>query len=179
MKILNVLKDKKGNGTITTVFLVLIITIIASAFFEYARLQIIASGVRDSFQMAIINVATENYDNLDYTLKDSYAGAYSLNGEEWNVNIEEGDVYRHLDKLLGLENHESRSENGELLYSLSKLNIETKNVEITPNEKGDRDGKFTVTGTIHLKVPLTFGWGDQVPPMEIDLKVKAGWYSKF
>jgi len=170
MKSLGILKNKNGSGMVTAAFLVLIITIIASAFFEYARLKIIASGVRDAFQTAIVNVATENYDDLDYTIIDSYVGGYlPQSDDEWIEEIDEGDVYDHLDQLIGLSNDE---------YQISNLDIEIDNTSLAPEEFGDREGIYSITGTIHLKVPLKFGW-DKLPPMEIDLKVKSGWRSKF
>ena len=48
--------------------------------FEYMRLMIVAQGVRDSVQSAIVDVATENWDEAYAGLREGYSGGYQLSG---------------------------------------------------------------------------------------------------
>lgn len=60
-KLKNVLSDKTGSSSPLIVAVVLAIIILSSAAFEYMRLMIVAVGVRDAVQSAVIDVATENW----------------------------------------------------------------------------------------------------------------------
>ena len=57
-----VLKDRSGQGTPMILAVVVCCLILACVTFEYMRLMIVAQGVRDSVQSAIVDVATENWD---------------------------------------------------------------------------------------------------------------------
>ncbi len=57
-----VLKDRSGQGTPMILAVVVCCLILACVVFEYMRLVIVAQGVRDSVQSAIVAVATENWD---------------------------------------------------------------------------------------------------------------------
>ena len=57
-----VLKDRSGQGTPMILAVVVCCMILACVVFEYMRLMIVAQGVRDSVQSAIVAVATENWD---------------------------------------------------------------------------------------------------------------------
>ena len=59
-KIREVLKDNSGQGVPMILAVVLCCLILACVTFEYMRLMIVAQGVRDSVQSAIVDVATEN-----------------------------------------------------------------------------------------------------------------------
>ena len=57
-KIREVLKSKSGQGVPMILAVVLCCLILACVTFEYMRLMIVAQGVRDSVQSAIVDVAT-------------------------------------------------------------------------------------------------------------------------
>lgn len=63
-KICKLLKDKKGMMFPLAITLTLAIMIIMCAVSEYIRLVIIASGVRDAMQQAIVSVINDNYDDV-------------------------------------------------------------------------------------------------------------------
>ena len=60
--ILTVMKDKSGSSTPLILCIVLACLLLSTAVFEYVRLMIVAQGVRDAVQEAVIDVATENWD---------------------------------------------------------------------------------------------------------------------
>lgn len=64
--------------------------ILACVVFEYMRLVIVAQGVRDSVQSAIVAVATENWDEAYPGLREGYSGGYQLSGSSWMQNVTTG-----------------------------------------------------------------------------------------
>ena len=56
-KIREVLKNKSGQGAPMILAVVLCCLILACVTFEYMRLTLVAQGVRDSVQSAIVNLS--------------------------------------------------------------------------------------------------------------------------
>ena len=73
-----VLKDRSGQGTPMILAVVVCCMILACVVFEYMRLMIVAQGVRDSVQSAIVAVATENWDEAYPGLREGYRAAISF-----------------------------------------------------------------------------------------------------
>ena len=179
-KLKRIFKSKRGNSYPLAIAVALAIVIVTTAGFEYMRLMLIAQGVRDGVQSAIISVATENYDDVYASLREGYSGGYVNTGGGFNEQLDLGDVYGRLAGVLGLQ-----SENGYYVkytgdmveYRLSDLSINIINSPFAPS---DRDGaqRFLAEATIRLEVPLSFGWG-HLPPMRITLNCKAGWTPRF
>ena len=179
-KMKNALSDKTGSSTPLIVAVVLAIIILSSAAFEYMRLMIVAVGVRDAVQSAVIDVATENWDEAYNGLREGYSGGYVLSGTSWNQNITTGDIYGRLKDNLGL-----KQENGKyvkyagstLEYAVSGLSVSVTNAPLAPSNINGIS-QLTVEGTVDIAVPLSFGW-EHLPPMQIKMKLKAGYTPKF
>lgn len=174
------LSNRSGNAFPLAITLALSIIIISCGIFEYMRLMIIASGVRDAVQSSIISVSTENYDEVYNGLREGYAGGYELSGSNWLANIDTGDVYDQLDNTLGLqyENGYHVKYAGEKVeYSLSGLSVNIINASFAPSN-GESAGSFLAEATVLLEVPLSFGW-EALPPMSIKLKLSAGYTPKY
>lgn len=62
MKIRKFLKDKSGSGGPLILAIVLGCILLSTVMFENARLMIVAQGIRDAVQSAVIDVATQNWD---------------------------------------------------------------------------------------------------------------------
>ena len=180
-KIKKILRCKKAMSYPLVIAIALAIVIISCAAFEYMRLMLIAQGVRDGVQSAIISVSTGNYSDVYSSLREGYSGGYVNEGSGFNEQINTGDVYARLAGLLGLQKEGSHYvkyvDGGVIEYRVSNLNITITNAPFAPT---DRDGsqRFQAEATIFLEVPLSFGWG-HLPPMRINLNVKAGWTPKF
>jgi hypothetical protein len=163
-----------------TIAIALAIVIISCGAFEYMRLTLIAQGVRDGVQSAIISVATENYDDTYAALREGYSGGYVNDGGGFNERLDLGDVYARLDGVLGLRReggfHVKYAE-GVMEYRVSSLNITVINAPFAPSDR-DAAQKFLAEATVYLEVPLSFGWSS-LPPMRINLKCKAGYTPKF
>ena len=166
-KIREVLKSRSGQGVPMILAVVLCCLILACVTFEYMRLMIVAQGVRDSVQSAIVDVATENWD-------EAYAGS------SWSQNVTSGNVYARLQDVLGIEYEGGQyvKYSGENLeYRLYDLNLEVENAPLAPSVP-DGITQLNVTGTITVDVPLSFGFG-HLPPMQITMKLNAKYVPRF
>lgn len=172
------LKNKEGNAVIWACVLVLIFMIIFTAISEYMRLKIIAKGVRDGVGSSVISVVTNNWDNNYNGLRQGYSGGYILEGNSWESDIDQGEVYEDLSQLLGLQRNGSQyvkyTGNHEIEYALYDLDVEIINARF----RGDKNDIFRANVYITLSVPLSFGW-DALPDMVIPLKVEAKFTPKF
>jgi hypothetical protein len=176
-----ILKENKGNSLPLACAIVMALILIFSGVSEYMRLQIIAKGVRDAFQTSVISVATQNYDDVYNGLREGYSGGYTLStSDNWESKLDTGDVYSYLDNLLGLEKNEAyhmKMTGKETEYKLSELKINILNAPLAPSN-AESVQKFQAEAYIHLEVPLSFGW-NKLPPLQVNLKVDAGYTPKF
>ena len=173
-------KDRSGKGAPLILAVVLICIILSAVVFEYARLQLIAQGVRDAVQSAVVDVATQNWDEAYAGLREGYSGGYELADAAWYQNVTSGNVYGRLKDVLGLE-----YEGGSYVkysgpateYTLSGLTLAVENAPLAPSNPTGIT-QLNVTGTVRLQVPLSFGWS-HLPPMEIVLRLKSSYVPKF
>lgn len=179
-KLKAVWRDKSGSGGPLILAVVLGCILLSTAVFEYARLLIIAQGVRDSVQSAVIDVAAENWDELYAGLREGYAGGYRLSGSRWNENVTAGNVYGRLQKVLGLEYESGRYikyAGDEREYELSGLSVIVSNAPFAPAEP-EGISQLTVTGTITVEVPLSLGFG-HLPDMKTTMRFQSVYVPRF
>lgn len=173
-------KDRSGNGFPLTVAAVLAVLMISCVIYEYLRLSIIASHIRDAVQSAVISVATENYSNVYSGLRQSYSGGFARSGNQWKESWTTGDVYHRISQDLGLTQEGDgyvRISNQMIEYSISDLQVKVINTPFAPASP-DSVQSFTAEAQIHLTVPLSFGWGHQ-PAMNAHLQVNAAYRPQF
>lgn len=171
-------KSTRGNSTPLTIALVLAILLIICGIAEFARLNIITSGVRDGLQQAVVSVAVTNYDEVYPSLREGYSGGYQLEDGEWLEHLDYGDVYGQLDELLGTEKsggYHVKQQEGGYEYRLSGLNLVIEQPSLAP---GVTDLDFKADVWITIEIPLSFGW-ELVPPLKMVLQTQAIYMSKF
>lgn len=177
-RIKTIFQEIRGNTTPLTIALVLGLLFLLCTVSEFFRLSIIAYGVRNSLQSAVISVATTNYDEVYNGLREGYSGGYWLSGENWEENLDYGDIYEQLDELLGTESdgnyHVMETRDG-YEYRLSDLSVDIKNVRLRP---GTTTKNLEVTAKIRLEIPLSFGYED-LPPVKMQIRVKSTYMPKF
>ncbi|WP_052410297.1 hypothetical protein [Paenibacillus durus] len=172
--------NRSGNGFPLVVAIILSTLIVSCAIYEYMRLTIIASGVRNAVQSSVIAVATENYSNVYTGLRQSYSGGFARTRNQWNKQVTTGDVSSRLQEELGLTKQGSyyvKTTAGQEEYRLSGLSVTVLNAPFAPDSPGTTR-QFTAQAIIHLEVPLSFGW-NHLPPMQANLKVKAVYRQRF
>ncbi len=174
------LRDRRGAGNLYAVFLVLAVMLISTVVWDYARLFIIANGVRDAVQSAVISVATTNYDEVYNGLREGYSGGYARYGASWEEALDTGDIYSRLDDTLGLARQGGRhvKHAGTVQeYAVWGLDVVILNTPFAPSDP-DNIGQFLAEATIELEAPLSFGWAFLLP-MRTTLHVEAGYTPKF
>ena len=176
-----IFKCKKAMSYPLIIVIVLGIVIISCAAFEYMRLMLIAQGVRDGVQSAIISVSTGNYSDVYASVREGYSGGYVNDGGGFTEQLNTGDVYARLIELLGLRREGAfyvKYVNDNVVeYKVSNLVVNVINAPLAPDDR-DEAQRFLAEATIFLEVPLSFGWS-VLPPMRINLNAKAGWTPKF
>lgn len=179
-KVRRLLRSNQGSMSFFTVAVILCMLITITGIFEWNRLHIIADGTYDAVQRAVTTACTENYDHLYNGVREGYSGGYHLSDGEWQEDVDEGEVYAKLDSLLGTkaEGDEHIKYSGEQMeFSLSDLDVQMTNTPFAPDDS-EHIKQFTGVAYVTLKVPLSFGW-NALPPMQIPMKVTAGYMAKF
>lgn len=175
-----IFKDKNGSGFPLIIAITLSLLIVFTGISEYFRLMIVAQGVRDALQAAVISTVNDNYDDVYHGVREGYSGAYQPFAGEFEESLDYGDVYGRLDDLLGL-----RYEGGwhvkyagdDVEFRLSGLSVDLENMPLAPGSPNNANG-FLADAAILLEVPVSFG-GEALPPMRINLRVQAKYMPLF
>jgi hypothetical protein len=176
------LKEKRGAGEILYVAIFLAAMILFSIIFEYIRVQIYASNVRDSFERAILTVASENYNEVYAGFREievfggEFEGGPAGGGDkeetpEWLPMNDQGNVYDELLELLALEaNHSDNSLAGE--YEITDIEVFIKDAYASGS------GKYEAKGSLTLTLPVYF-LGVVEQDINFILKVRTGYTAKY
>lgn len=161
----------------------LALLIIFCGISEYFRLQVIAGGVRDALEDAVISVVNNNYAGVYHGVREGYSGSYQPFGEDsWEETLDTGDVYGRLDRILGTQLDSGRrvkymGDGQTEEFSLSGLEVIIRNAPFAPSDPSGTQ-RFEAEGTVRLKVPVRF-LGKMLLPLEVALKVQAGYTEVF
>ena len=179
-KIKRIIKDKRAASFPLIIAITLSLVLIFSGISEYFRLMIVAQGVRDAVQAAVISTVNDNYDDVYHGVREGYSGAYQPIASDFEESLDYGDIYNRLDNILELRQssgyHEKRTSEDKLEFRIWGLSVNIKNA---PFATGDQSlARFQADSTIMLEVPVSFG-GKLLPPMQIKLKTSAGYTPRF
>lgn len=183
-KIRAILKDRRGVSFPLVIGVTLVLVIIFCGVSEYFRLQIIAIGVRDAVEDAIISTVNDNYAGVYHGVREGYSGGYMPDGDaDWETAVSEGDIYTHLDATLGTEPSGGRhikyaGDSGNAMeYAIDSLAVTIRNAPLALSDPQNAQ-RFEADAVIRLEVPVRFG-GNLLPSMHITLKVQAGYIEVF
>ena len=179
-KIKGILENKSGAGFPLIIAVTLSLVIIFTGTSEYFRLMIVAQGVRDAVQAAVISTVNDNYDDVYHGVREGYSGAYQPMAGDFDESLDYGEIYERLDSILGLSvrnfYHEKRTSDGKLEFKVWGLDVDIRNA---PFASGDQSSaRFEADSTIMLEVPVSFG-GKLLPPMRIKVNTSAGYTPRF
>lgn len=175
-----ILKDRRGFSFPLVVAVALALVILLCGISEYLRLCIIASGVRDAVQSAVVATVTDNYSNVYHGVREGYSGGYLPSGSFWTGSVSTGDIYGRLDQTLGLRNENGahvKEAAGAEEFKISGLSVTIQNAPLAPSNPANSPA-FVADATIQLEVPVSFG-GKALPPMHATLKVQAKYMPVF
>ena len=172
------LRRHPGEGTPMILAIVLVLLMLFCTVAEFSRVWIIAQGVKEAAQQAVISTINDNYDDVYHSVREGYAAGWFPEGDgEWFESIDAGDIYSNLSYILGLttdgEGYMKYAGN-ELEYTLSDLSVHISNNAIA---SGRSEG-YLATATLHLEVPTRFA-GRVLPPVSLNLQVQAKYIPKF
>lgn len=179
-KLKKILKDKAGNGFPLVVAITLALVIILCGVMEFFRLNIIAGGVKEALQDAIIVTVNDNYADVYHGVREGYSGGYQPDGSSFSYSVNTGDIYGYMDDVLGMEavgGSHVKYAGDALEYKLSGLDVTIRNAPLAPSSPQNAQ-RFEADAVILLEVPVYFG-GKELAPMKIKLKVQAGYTEVF
>ena len=178
-KIKQILRRKDGAGFPLIIAIILSMVIIFTGISEYFRVTIIAQGVRDAVQQAVISTINDNYDDVYHAVREGYAaGWFPDNDDSWEESLDTGNIYVQLAATLGLTSTGTDSYSS---YAGDKLEYMITNLAVTLSNNGLASGEsegFLADATLVLEVPTGFA-GKILPPVQIRLKVQAKYIPKF
>ncbi|HKM33968.1 MAG TPA: hypothetical protein VJY54_04400, partial [Lachnospiraceae bacterium] len=87
-KVLKTLRNNKGNGFPLAVAITLCLILIFTGISEYFRLMIIAKGVRDAMQSAVISTVNDNYNDVYHGVREGYSGGYQPIDSEFEESLD-------------------------------------------------------------------------------------------
>ena len=103
-RVKSLMKDRRGVSFPLVIAATLSLVIVFCGLSEYFRLYIIAAGVREAVEDAIITTVNDNYAGVYHGARDGYSGSYVPFGEgDWEEEMNEGDMYDYLDDTRGAQ----------------------------------------------------------------------------
>ena len=73
--------------------IVLVLLMLFCAVAEFCRIWIIAQGVKEAAQQAVISTVNDNYDDVYHAVREGYAAGWYPDGTgRWDESIDTGDV---------------------------------------------------------------------------------------
>ena len=175
-----VLRDRRGVSFPLIIAVTLSLVILLCGVSEYLRLLIVAQGVRDAIQEAVISTVNDNYDDVYHGIREGYSGAYQPSAGEFEESLDYGHIYGRLDALLNLTNqgdyHVQYTEDGKMEFRVWDLNVDLHNASFASADSADN--RLVADCEIELEVPVSFG-GRLLPPMRMAVKVSAGYTPRF
>ena len=94
-----ILRDRRASSFPMTMGIVLSLIILMCGISEYFRFQVIAAGVREAVEDAVISTVNDNYAGVYHGVREGYSGSYVPFGEgSWEEDLNEGDIYDYLDE---------------------------------------------------------------------------------
>ncbi len=179
-RVRQVLRSNKGSGFPLAVAVTLCLVMVFSGISEYFRLMIIAQGVRDALQDAVISTVSDNYDDVYHGVREGYSGGYQPIASDFEESLDYGDIYERLDRILGLEQnsdeHIKQDSGGNDEFKVWDLEVDIRNAPLARSDIAGQ--RFEVDSTIMLDVPVSFA-GKLLPAMRIKVKNSAGYTPKF
>lgn len=183
-KLKRILKNQSGASFPLIIAVTLALIIILCGISEYFRLSLIAAGVKEATEDAIISAVNDNYANVYHGVREGYSGGYLPDGtDSWEEAISEGAIYTYLDETLGTRSRGGRHEKyagdseSALEFAITGLTVTVRNAPLAPSDP-EQAQRFKADAQIHLEVPVQFG-GRVLPSMQIKLKVQAGYIQMF
>lgn len=175
-----ILRDRHGTSFPLVIAVTLALLMVFCGISEYLRLLIVAQGVRDAVQAAVISTINDNYDDVYHGVREGYSGGYQPKDGTFKESLDYSDIYGKLEQNLGLiyENgyRVKFTENDKIEFRVWGLKIELQNAPLASSDSPD--SRLTAECKIELEVPVSFA-GKLLPPMQLTVGASAGYIPMF
>lgn len=178
-KLLNLIKSKQASAThgtyIYAIFIILVFAILSFVYEKYHIVFTSALEVKEAMKEACIYVMTSNWDEIYYSVREGYSGAYGINGEDL---LDNDRVYDIMKQNLGTErigteyykiNHASTNE---IIYKYYDIQMSVNNTGFKNTTE-----KYNIDLQLTFEAPITI-LSINIP-IVIELRNKASWIPKF
>ena len=171
------LRRHPGEGTPMILAIVLVLLMLFCTVAEFSRVWIIAQGVKEAAQQAVISTINDNYDDVYHSVREGYAAGWFPTDDAWEESVDAGDVYTHLALTMGL----TSIGDGYAKYAGDELEFTVSELRVTLSNNGLASGQsegYLADATIVLEIPTRFA-GTVLPPIRMTLKVQAKYMPLF
>jgi hypothetical protein len=177
-RLIKLLKGRSGASLVFTAIIFMAIMMIATGMWEYARVKIISSGIRDATENAVVAVGTANMVHTYDGAREGYSGAYRGDGAGgWAQYFENNGIMDEVKESLGLSNDYTKYSGGEVEYTLELSKMEVANEDLAPVDPASSP-KLKVTGIMNVTIPHAFGW-EAMPPIKLRLGIDVRFTPRF
>ena len=173
-------RDESGVSFPLVIAIILALLLILCGVMEYLRLNLMAAGVKEAVQDAIVVVVNDNYANVYHGVREGYSGGYTSDGTGFEETVSDGDIYYELNKVLGTHKEGGayvKYAEGVLEYRITDLSVNIRNAPLAPSDPRNAQ-RFEADARITLEVPVRFA-GKVFPSMRMNLTVQAGYVEVF
>ncbi len=178
IKIRHLAKEKRAEGYPMAAAVTMILLLMVLVVMQFAHLLIIAAGVRNAMQEAVISTVNDNYADVYHAVREGYVAGYQPSYGSFEESLQFGDIYGRLESLLGLETDGTyylrQSADGRVEYRISDLQVFVSNNGLA---SGERES-FEASVSVRLEVPVVFVQ-KILPDMCITVRTKAAYTPKF
>lgn len=178
LKLIFHFKKRPGDGTPMILAVVLVLLILFCGIAEYSRVWIIAQGVKEAAQQAVLSTVNDNYDDVYHAVREGYAAGWLPDDSGgWAQSVDEGNVYTQLSRILGLTGEgESYAKytDGQMEFLISDLTVEIQNNGLSSGQSAG----YTAIVELHLEIPVRF-LSVEFPAAEMTLHTKAKYIPLF
>lgn len=174
------MKDQSGFSYPLVIAVVMGCLLMLCGIQEFFRLQIIAAGVKEALQDAVVMTVNDNYSHVYHGVREGYSGGYRYEGDGFSEAVDTGDIYYELGQVLGTKREGAswvKYAGDKEEYRLSGLAVTIRNAPLAPSDPESAQ-HFELDAVIHLEVPVQFA-GKILPSMKTTIKVQAGYTEVF
>ena len=88
-----IFRRRSGEGAPMILAIVLVLLMLFCAVAEFCRLWIIAQGVKEAAQQAVISTVNDNYDDVYHAVREGYAAGLSVELENNGLSSGQSEGY--------------------------------------------------------------------------------------
>lgn len=154
-RLYNIFFDKSGSVLINTAAVLFLMAIIFSLVYQFGRILIISSGVKEEVRNAAITAIADNYYPSFNGMREGNSGAYRLTENNWTDDINSEDIKNSLAGNYSFNQSGNTllmyDSDGKLQYSISAVTALYKNASFASD-----DNNLTVNVSYTINVPVKF-----------------------